>query len=70
MWVNVAKLKGAVVEKNTTLEALAANIGVDRSTIYRKIQNGGLTYTIGEIHKIVEALQLTQEEVLAIFFKE
>ena len=34
--VNVSKLKGKIIERNTTQEALAKDIGIDKSTFYRK----------------------------------
>ena len=38
--VNVQKLKGLIVEKGTTQQAVADSIGIDRSTFYRKMKNG------------------------------
>lgn len=65
--VNINKLKGAIVEKDTTQEALAAEMGIDRSTFYRKIKAGG-NFTIGEAKQIVDLLGLTTDEAVSIFF--
>lgn len=66
--VNVQKLKGKIVEKNTTQESVADHMKIDRTTFYRKMKNGGTGFTIGEIHKMAEAIPLTIEEAVDIFF--
>ncbi len=68
--VNINKLKGKIVENGLTIEKLADNIGIDRSTLYRKINNNGETFTIKEADLIVKALNLTAEEAKAIFFSQ
>jgi len=67
MKVNILKLKGKIVETNTTCEVVADYLGVDRSTFYRRLKTGGTQFTVGEMHKIVEFLSLTSEEVKSIF---
>lgn len=66
--VNILRLKAIIVEKGTTQEAVAESIGMDRSTFYRKVKNGGKGFTVGEIQRIVEAVPLTNEEAMLIFF--
>lgn len=68
--INTLKLKGKIVENNTTLEAVAKSIKMDRSTFYRKIKNNGETFTLGEMYKIVDVLSLSQQETIDIFLKE
>lgn len=68
--VNINKLKGKIVENGLTTEKLADDIGIDRSTLYRKINNNGETFTIKEADLIVKALNLTAEEAKAIFFSQ
>ena len=41
MIVNIARLKGKIVEHGNTQEAVASAIGMDRSTFYRKLKDGG-----------------------------
>ena len=65
--VKIAKLKGVIVEKSTTQEAVADMIGIDRSTFYRKMKNDG-NFTLKEAKDIKEALQLTNQEAIDIFF--
>lgn len=64
--VKTAKLRGTIVEKSTTQEAIADLIGIDRSTFYRKMKNDG-NFTLKEAKDIKEALNLTNEEAIDIF---
>lgn len=64
--MNINKLKGKIVEKEMTVALLAEKIGIDRSTLYRKLDNQ--TLTIKEVKKIVEILNLTLDEANSIFF--
>ena len=68
--VNVNKLKGKIVEKGYSVEKLAKEIGVDKTTIYRKINNNGETFTIDEADRIVNVLSLNAEEAQSIFFSQ
>ena len=63
MVVNIARLKGKIVERGNTQEAVANAIGM-----YRKLKDGGEKFTIGEIHGIVNAVPLSKEEAIDIFF--
>lgn len=67
--VNVSKLKGKIIERNTTQEALAKDIGIDKSTFYRKMKQNG-RFSIQEVNLIVSSLGLSKEEALSIFFSE
>ena len=62
------KLNGKIVECGTTKEALADEIGINRSTFYRRLKSGRLL--IGDIHKICEVLNLTRTEAIDIFLAE
>lgn len=66
--VNVNKLKGKIVENGLTVEKLAEQIGMDRSTLYRKLNNAGETFTIREANFICRVLNLTGTEATSIFF--
>lgn len=70
MTVNIARLKGKIVEHGTTQEIVANMIGMDRTTFYRKLKDGGDKFTIGEIHRIVDAIPLTKAEAIDIFFTQ
>lgn len=64
--MNIPKLKGKIVEKNMNVESLAALIGVDRSSLYRKLNNAE-KITIGEALRMKEALQMSDNEAYEIF---
>lgn len=64
--MNIQKLKGKIVEMGYSVETLAEEIGIDRSSLYRKLNNGE-KITIGEARKLKSALKLTEEEATVIF---
>lgn len=64
--MDLNKLKGKIVEKGWNVEKLAEHIGVDRSSMYRKLNNFE-KITIGEAKKIKVALGLSNEEASSIF---
>lgn len=66
--MNVNKLKGKIVEHEMNIEELADKIGVDKSTLYRKLNRKGETLSIKEANSIVNVLNLSKEESVAIFF--
>lgn len=65
---NVSILRGKIAECNTTQEALADSIGINRSTFYRKMKDSGKNFTVGEVEKIANILSLNSEDVMKIFF--
>lgn len=67
MQTNLNLLRGKMAEQNISKEELAKKIGIDSSTFYRKMKNNGNSFTVGQMHKIVEILKLTHEEAAAIF---
>lgn len=64
--MDLNKLKGKIVEKGWNVEKLAEHIGVDRSSMYRKLNNFE-KITIGEAKKITSALELSNEDATFIF---
>lgn len=68
MVVNVQRLKVKIAEKENTQENIAAKMGMNRSTFYRKMKNGGNGFTVGDIHKMMACVPLTKEEAIDIFF--
>lgn len=65
---NILLLRGKMVEKNVSVEKLADKLCLDKSTLYRRLDREGETFTIREANLIVNELQLTKEEASAIFF--
>ena len=68
--VNINKLKGKTVENELTIAELAEKIGLDRSTLYRKLNSEGETFTIKEANLICNVLQLSKQEAMEIFFSQ
>lgn len=68
--VDVNKLKGKIVEKALSVEKVAVAIGIDKTTMYRKINNSGESFTIGEADRIAKLLDLTAFEAQSIFFAQ
>lgn len=61
------EFKAMLIKKGINVEELAKKIGLDRATLYRKVNNNTLTLT--DINNIIQALDLTEDETMAIFFK-
>lgn len=64
--MNISKLKGKIVEREMNVEKLATMIGIDRSSLYRKLNNAE-KITIGEAGRMKEALEMTDGEAFEIF---
>lgn len=52
-----------------THEELANKLGIDASTLSRKMKSDGLSFTVGQMHKIVDVLGLTADEAKQIFLQ-
>lgn len=68
--VNVNKLRGKIVENAVNVEYIAKVIGIDRSTMYRKINSNGENITIKEAAIMAKELKLTRDEINDIFFAD
>jgi predicted transcriptional regulator len=68
MFVNVNKLHAKLKEFALTVADVAEQMGIDRSTLYRKLGNSGAGLTVKDAQQLVIILQLTEEEALEIFF--
>ena len=64
--MNINKLKGKIVEKGMNIETLAVIIGIDKSTLYRKL-NESEKITIGDASKMKDALEMSDKEAYEIF---
>lgn len=70
MKTNMNKLKAKIVEVGITQEAVARMIDIDRSTFLRKVKGEGMSFTIGELHKMMKAIPLSKNEAIDIFLDE
>jgi transposase-like protein len=68
--VNINKLKGRIVEHGMSVSELAQKIGIDTSTLYRKMASNGENFLIRDVDAIANELSLTGREVNAIFFSQ
>lgn len=64
---DVAKLRGKIMENGLNQEMLSKEVGMNRSTLNRKLKTGE-AFTIGEANRIAIVLKLTKDEAMAIFF--
>ena len=67
MSTNMNILRGKLRERGVTQQELAREIGMDSSTLSRKLASDGLKFTVGEMHDIAEALKLSANECKSIF---
>ena len=65
--MNGNKLKAKIIERGLNVERFASLINMDRSSLYRKLNNS-CRITIAEAMSMKEALNLTKEEASDIFF--
>ena len=65
--MNAQMLKEKIKKKGMNVEMLAEKIGIDKSTMYRKL-NMDISTTVAEAVKIKEVLALTAEDTKDIFF--
>lgn len=65
---NINKLRGLMVEKEFTVDQLAIETGINRSTLYRRLKDGGAEFTLEEVAAIRRALGMSDEETRLIFF--
>ena len=66
--IDINKLNGKIVEKGTTKEAVADEIGINRSTFYRRLKSGRLL--VGDVHKMCDILALSTSEAIDIFLAQ
>lgn len=66
--MNINKLRGKIAENGWTIADLAARIGVDKATLYRKIKEK--SFSVKEATLIGRELELTADEMMSIFFAE
>lgn len=68
--VSISKLKGKMAENDMSVSDLAEKIGVDKATLYRKLNSQGESFSIKEADSIATTLKLTPEEASSIFFSQ
>lgn len=66
--MNRIELEVAVLRNSISLAVLAEKIGMNKTTLYRKLESG--KFDREEIVKIREQLNLTDADILRIFFND
>lgn len=64
--MDIQKLKDKIAEKGLKVEEVASELNIDRSSLYRKLNNAE-KITIGEARKMKKALNLSDAEACQIF---
>lgn len=54
-----------VKKANTTYDAIANELGLDRTTWYRHLREGSMT--VAEMHEVIRILHLSLEDAIKIF---
>lgn len=66
--INSMELKAEIKRNGLTQDQLASKIGIDPSTLNRKINNKKSTLSVDEAQKIVDVLNIPEEKLAVIFF--
>lgn len=56
-----------VKKANTTYDAIAEELGLDRTTWYRHLREGSMT--VAEMHEVIRILNLSLEDAIRIFLR-
>lgn len=66
--VNVDRLREALAKEGVTVEQAAQAVGVDRATLYRRLAANGARFTLDEVEKLANLLNLSRTDMERIFF--
>lgn len=66
--INTAELKAEIKRNGITQEQLAREIGLDPSTLNKKINNKQSVLSVDEAQKIAKVLEIPKEKLYVIFF--
>lgn len=69
MSFNAKELKAARVRRGLTQKSMAAMLETSVNN-YNQKENGVRRFFLGEVEKIADILQLTQTEIMRIFFAD
>lgn len=63
------ELKAEIVRNEMTIEEFADNVGIERTTLWRRFSNPN-TFTLEEITRMSKLLNVKGSRILEIFFSE
>lgn len=67
--VNVERLRDEMKKMSITPDAAAEAMGIDVATYYRRINRQGTKFTVEEVSKLSELLNLSPDTMQEIFFE-
>lgn len=67
--VKIEQLKSTMSSRHITGDAIATALGINRSTFYRKLNEGGTRFTAEEIFRMKDFIPLSDDEVIQIFLQ-
>lgn len=67
--MNMAELKAAMARKNISAPQLADLLKISKKTIYSRF-SGETDFSLSEIRKIAVILELSNDDIMVIFFAE
>lgn len=67
--MNIPELKAAMARKNISIPRLAELLHMSKKTMYTRF-SGETDFTLSEIRKIACILDLSNDDILMIFFAE
>lgn len=70
MRVDIDLLKKSIAASGKTKETVAKELGIDYSTFSRKMNSDALAFSIGQMHKMVDVLDLSADQAKSIFFAQ
>ena len=68
MGVDINYLKEKMREAGRTPDQAASAMGMNTATYYRKLKADGVKFTVEEMQKIIQYLNLSEEDASRIFF--
>lgn len=70
MRVDIDLLKKSIAASGKTKETVAKELGIDYSTFSRKMNSDALAFSVGQMHKMVDVLDLSADQAKSIFFAQ
>lgn len=67
--VNVERLRDEMRKRSITPDAAAEAMGIDVATYYRRMNRQGTKFTVEEVSKLSELLNLSPRTMQEIFFE-
>lgn len=67
--VDIEALKATISDRGISIDVIAKDLEMDKSTFYRRLSKNGEEFTVREVAKLSEVLGLNAEASSEIFFK-